>query len=455
MTRTFQIKKGLQLPISGEPEPTIVDGPNVTKFALIGDDYIGMKPTMLVKEGDAVQKGQPLFTDKKTVGVQYTSPVSGTVASVNRGAKRKFESIVIEAGEGGEYTFASHRDANLAQLDRSVVQENLVNSGLWTSLRTRPYSRVPQLDHSPIALFVTAIDTNPLAVDPAMVINAKPAEFIAGLQALSTLTDGPTYLCKAYGVELAGEDLGCVEVAEFAGPHPAGLVGTHIHLLAPVNMEREAWHIGYQDVIAIGHLFLTGQLDTNRVISIGGPASANPRIIRTTLGACLTQLTDGELKLKEEQTVRTVSGSVFGGRKAEGVTAFLSRYATQITLLIEGDHRDLIGWMGPGFDKYSIKPIFASSWISSASRRFGFTTSTEGSHRAIVPMGMYEKVMPLDIVPTPLLKSLAVSDSETAQMLGCLELDEEDLSLCTFVCPSKNDYGPMLRECLSTIEKEG
>ncbi len=455
MTRTFQISKGLDIPIAGEPKSAINQGPLIQHVGLVAEDYIGMKPTMEVAEGDSVKIGQVLFTDKKTPGVKFTSPGCGKVVAVNRGAKRAFQSIVIALEGNEEVTFASYPDQNLAQLPAEQVESNLIESGLWTALQTRPYSKVPAPGSRPHAIFVTAIDTNPLAADPAAVIQEAAGDFMAGLQALSTLTDGATYLCKATGATIPGEDLGCVEVAEFAGPHPAGLAGTHIHMLAPASMERTVWHIGYQDVIAIGRLMLTGRLIVERIVALGGPAAASPRLVRTQLGASLTELTAGETSVKEGQTVRVVSGSVLSGRKSHAPTDFLGRRHTQVSLLAEGDHRDLIGWMLPGFDRFSIKPVFASAWLSSASRRWKFTTSTEGSHRAIVPMGMYEKVMPLDIIPTPLLKALCVQDTDSAQLLGCLELDEEDLGLCTFVCPGKNDYGPMLRKSLTTIEHEG
>lgn len=455
MTRTFKLKQGLDLPIAGKPKQSIERSPAISRVALLGDDYIGMKPTMEVAEGDTVKAGQLLFTDKKNEGVRFTAPGSGTVTAVNRGAKRKFESLVIELSGDQAETFESYPDDNLSQLDAGKVRENLNNAGLWTSFRTRPYSKTPGLDATPHAIFVTAIDTNPLGADPAIVLNNHSADFIAGLQVVSTLTSGETYLCKAPDVTLPGEDLGCVEVAEFSGPHPAGLPGTHIHFLCPVHMERTVWHVNYQDVVAIGHLFLTGELLTERTIALAGPAVSDPRLVKVRIGADLSEVSKNSLESYDDAAIRSVSGSVFAGRTAADPIGFLGRYHLQVSCLKEGTQRDLLGWVGPGFKKFSVKPIFASSWLGGAAQRFKFTTSTEGSHRAIVPMGMYEPVMPLDIVPTPLLKALASNDTETAQLLGCLELDEEDLGLCTFVCPSKNNYGPMLRESLTVIEHEG
>ncbi|TWT90226.1 Na(+)-translocating NADH-quinone reductase subunit A [Pseudobythopirellula maris] len=453
MTHQFKLSKGFDLPIDGEPSQAVLDSPLVSTVGLVGDDYIGMKPTMLVSEGDSVEIGQPLFTDKKNHDVPFTAPAAGKVVAVNRGAKRKFESIVIELGEFAERRFVSYQDHNLAQLSRDDVRKNLIDSGLWTTLRSRPFGKIPAPDSAPHAIFVTAIDTNPLAADPQVVLADKPAEFKAGLEVLSRLTDGVTYLCKASGATLPGEDLSCVEVAEFDGPHPAGLPGTHMHLLAPVSLSRSNWHVNYQDVVAIGHLFLTGQLSNERTISLAGPAVGTPRLVKTIVGANLTELCLGE----SQANVRTVSGSVLSGRKSAAPVDFLGRYDLQVTRLVEGNHRDFIGWMLPGFGRFSLSRVYASAWppLNTPSRRFKFTTSTEGSHRAIVPLGLYEKVLPLDLMPTALLKSLCTGDTEESQMLGCLELTEEDLGLCTFVCPSKNEYGPMLRKSLTTIEVEG
>jgi len=303
----------------------------------------------------------------------------------------------------------------------------------------------------PHSIFVTAIDTNPLAPPPEVVLSEEPRAFTQGLQVLQTLTNGSLYLCKAPGTNLPGCELDFVTVEEFSGPHPAGLAGTHIHFLDPVSEKKTVWTINYQDVIAVGKLFATGKLSTERVVSIAGPVVKNPKLVRTVLGANLQDLTEGNL---EEGENRLISGSALSGRTGTGPFAYLGRYALQVTALKEGNHRDFLGWMGPGFDKFSVVPVFASSWFGQG-KRFSFTTSTEGSKRAMIPIGTYEKVMPLDILPTFLLRALITEDTEQAKELGCLELDEEDLSLCTFVCPGKYNYGSLLRDSLTKIEIEG
>ncbi|MFI4848192.1 MAG: Na(+)-translocating NADH-quinone reductase subunit A [Gimesia chilikensis] len=445
------IKKGLDLPIAGEPSALIENGPQVRSVALIGPDYIGMKPTLAVEVGDTVKKGQLLFSDKKIEGVIYTAPAAGKVTEINRGAKRVFQSLVIELAGEEEETFTSYEEGQLASLTREQVTENLLQSGLWTSLRTRPYSKVPSPESTPHSIFVTAIDTSPLAPPPEVVLSEEPRAFSQGLQVLKSLTEGKLYLCKAPGTNLPGCDLDFVTVEEFGGPHPAGLPGTHIHYLDPVSEKKTVWYINYQDVIAIGKLFTTGQLYNERVISIAGPVVKNPKLVKTIMGASLTDLTDGNL---EEGVDRIISGSALAGRAADGPFAYLGRYALQVTALEEGTHRDFLGWMGPGFNKFSVVPVFASSWTGKG-KKVPFTTSTEGSKRAMIPIGTYEKVMPLDILPTFLLRALITEDTEQAKLLGCLELDEEDLSLCTFVCPGKYNYGSLLRDNLTKIEIEG
>ena len=443
----IRIKKGLDLPITGAPDQTVSAGPVVKQVALIGPDYVGMKPTMAVQEGDRVKKGQVVFTDKKTQGVQYTAPASGVVKAVNRGERRKFLSLVIEIDGDEEETFSSYSPDQLASLSAQQVQENLVASGLWTTLRTRPFSRVPAQDSRPSALFINAMDTNPLAADPAVVIAADAEAYKQGVTVLSRLTEGETYVCKAPGSSIPTAGVETTE--EFAGPHPAGLSGTHVHFLHPVSESRTVWTVGYQDVIAIGHLFTSGKLFTDCVVALAGPQVNKPRLIKTRVGASLAELTAGELKAGEN---RLISGSVFGGRTTEGALAFLGRYHTQVSVLEEGRDRPMLHYLRTGVDRFSVMPIYITKLMS---RLFDFTTTTNGSERAMVPIGTYERIMPLDVLPTQLLRALIVEDMESAISLGALELDEEDLALCTFVCPGKYEYGPILRKNLTRIEVEG
>lgn len=447
-----RINKGLDVPIANPPEQKIYDGKEIRTVAVVGTDYIGLKPTMAVAAGDTVKRGTLLFTDKKNPGVRFTSPAAGTVQSVNRGEKRAFLSVVIDIDGDAAETFKTVGNTDVTSLSRDEVVANLVDSGLWTSLRQRPYSRIPAIDSTPHSIFITATDTNPLCAKPEVIIAEREQDFRFGVQIIRHLTDGKLFLVSCPGVTLPGEDLADVENVEFDGPHPAGLVGTHIHFLDPVSQDRNVWHINYQDVMAIGHLFLKGELDNRRVVSLAGPAVHKPRLVRTQVGASIKELTFGELA---EGDLRVISGSVLSGRAVtEGPLGFLSRYHLQVSALSEGREREFLGWQKPGMDKFSLRKVFASAFLS-PKQKFEFTTSTGGSKRAMVPIGMYEDVMPLDIIPTFLLRSLIIGDTDQASALGALELDEEDLALCTFVCPGKYEYGPMLRKSLSLIESEG
>ena len=449
---TFTIKQGLDLPITGNPVQDIQQGPAIKKVAIIGDDYVGMRPTMLVQEGDTVKLGQPLFNDKKREGVVFTSPGAGKVIGITRGAKRKFESVEVELAGDDEVTFAAHND--LGSLDRETVEKQLVESGTWVAFRTRPFSRSPELGSDPSSIFVTAMDTNPLAADPELVIAAQKDLFVSGLQVIRKLTSGKVHVCHRGDSRVPGDAVPSTEMHEFTGPHPAGLAGTHIHNIDPVGPTKTVWQVGYQDVIAIGHLFTTGKIMTERVVALSGPMVKKPRLVRTRLGADLNDLVNGELENTDNN--RIVSGSVLSGRKAEPAKHYLGRFHNQITVLEEGTKREFLGWQMPGADKFSLTKIYLGSWLWwKSGKKFPLTSSSGGSKRAMVPMGTYEKVMPLDILPTQLLRSLISGDTEESQQLGALELDEEDLALCTFVCPGKYNYGQILRDNLTIIEKEG
>ncbi|WP_353613308.1 Na(+)-translocating NADH-quinone reductase subunit A [Mangrovibacter phragmitis] len=446
----IKIKKGLDLPIAGRPIQKIYDGPTISHVAVLGEEYVGMRPSMRVKEGEQVRKGQPLFEDKKNPGVIFTAPASGTVVAINRGEQRVLQSVVIKVEGAEQVTFNRYEPNDLAELSQETVEQQLLVSGLWVALRTRPFSKAPTPGSEPLAIFVTAIDTNPLAADPQLIIHSEREMFNAGLSVLARLTKGKVHVCQASGGKLGGHSSGQVTFNEFAGPHPAGLPGTHIHFLEPVSLQKQVWHLNYQDVIAIGKLFINGELSCERVVALGGPQVQNPRLVRTCLGASLEELVKGELAEGEN---RVLSGSVLNGHIAQGPHAWLGRFHLQVSVLLEGREKELFGWVMPGKDKFSITRTTLGHFLKH--KLFNFSTDTNGGERAMVPIGNYERVMPLDILPTLLLRDLLAGDTDGAQALGCLELDEEDLALCTYVCPGKYEYGPVLRQVLTRIEQEG
>jgi Na+-transporting NADH:ubiquinone oxidoreductase subunit A len=452
------IKKGLDIPITGSPKQEIEIAKTTDNVAIVALDFMGLKPKMLVNVGDNVLRGQPLFEDRKNPGVLHTSPGAGKVIAINRGHKRALQTVIVELNdreksstttEADHYQFTSYTSE--ADLSPEQLSDLLVESGLWTVFKERPFGRVPEVGSRPGALFLTCTDTEPLCPDPTVVLKGNEEDFALGVKALCTLSE-TVYLCTGEGSSIskvAGQTSASIE--EFKGTHPAGLAGTHIHLLYGVSRKKKAWSIQLQDIIAVGHLLRTGNISVRRIISIAGPQVSNPRLFKTRLGANTVDLVSQECKDGEN---RIISGSPLSGRTAMHETlSYLGRFHRQITVLKEGREREFMGWLVPGGNKFSSIPIFLSSLFKG--KKFDFTTTTNGEHREMVPIGMYERVMPLDIIPTFLLRALETNDTERAEKLGALELEEEDLALCSFVCPGKQDYGELLRRNLEIIHKEG
>lgn len=449
-----RIRKGLDLPLAGAPAQELDVAAPPTRVALVGADYVGLKPTLLVQPGERVLRGTPLFEDKKTPGVRHVAPAAGTVAAVHRGEMRAFRSIVIDVDPDDaperQVAWRSYTGKAPSNLDGDEVRALLVESGMWSALRTRPFSRVPLPSDTPHSIFVTAMDTHPHAPSVDVVLARRDADFRTGIAAIGRLCPGKTYVCTAAGSRIGVPATDRIVVEEFSGPHPAGTAGLHIHTLDPVDLGKTVWHIGYQDVAAVGQLVTTGRLDVERVVALGGPGATRPRLLLTRLGASVDDLTRDELGPGAQ---RVISGSVLDGRAASGtVDGYLGRYHTQIAVVPEGGDRELFGYIAPGANKFSIWGVVLGHWAKA--RRLALTTTTNGSPRAMVPIGAYERVMPMDLLPTFLLRALITKNVEWAEELGVLELDEEDLALCTFVCPGKVEYGPLLRDVLTRIEKD-
>jgi len=449
----IKIKKGLNIPIHGLPAGDITDSKNSRSVGILGSDYVGMKPTMLVEEGERVKLGQALFEDKKNPGVIFTSPAGGKVEAINRGERRVLQSVVIEVDQNEEVVkFKSFSENDLSNSSSKDVRAQLIASGMWTSFRTRPYSKVPGVETSPANIFISAIDTQPLSADPENIIKLHKEDFLFGLSVIKKLEDCPIHLSLGENSELDLSKDDQLRLHSFSGPHPAGLVGTQMHFISPATLTNINWTIGYQDVIAIGQLFQTGLINVERVISLGGPQVSNPCFLKTRLGACTDELTAGELTHREN---RIISGSVISGREAIGPYAYLGRYHNQISVISEPNSkdRDFMNWLTPGPRKFSKIPLFLSALFPK--KIFKFKALMNGSDRPIVPIGIYEEVLPQNFLPTVLLRNIVLMDTEKIQALGGLELDEEDLSLCSFVCPGKYDFGSLLRAGLTKIELEG
>jgi Na+-transporting NADH:ubiquinone oxidoreductase subunit A len=444
-----RIRRGLNVPIHGAPPSTVVlDRLGARRVALLPQEALGIKCRLLVEEGQTVRAGDPLFCDRRDERVMFTAPRGGRVVAVERGARPAVLAVVIEVdAQAGEAPFEGGAPDKLG---REELVERLAASGLWPALRQRPFDCVARSTDQPGAIFVTAHDTRPCSVSPRELIRGREAHLQAGLLVLQQLTEGRVFLCTGGNEDWSDCEVPGVQREAFEGPHPAGNAGTHIHTLYPVSNERLAWHVGAQDVADIGQLFLTGKRPSQRVIALGGPAAREPKLLRVTQGADLSEVLEGELAASEP---RVLNGSALDGRTA-GLgepSGFLSRYANQVTVLEDQIQRELLGWALPVSGRFTLTNTVLDKFFR---RRFNFNTDSNGSLRAIVPIGSYEEVMPLDVLPTQLIKALSAGDVELAEKLGVLELVEEDLALCQFVDPCKVPMTEWLRAMLTSIEKE-
>jgi len=436
----FKIKKGLNLPISGVPSSEVDLSTAINSIAVLGSDYVGLKPTMMVEEGETVSSGQKLFENKKNPGTFITAPSSGVVKSINRGEKRRFLSVIIETDDSIESKAFYHDD-----YDNSI--DFLADSGALSYFRTRPYNRMPGLNSTPSAIFINACDSSPLSVDPFEMVKLDQDLFNSGLKFINTISPTTKTFCTFHNPNF-DQSVEHINYAQFSGPHPSGLVGTHIHFLHPVGQNRNVWTISWQDVVSLGHLLEHKTLRTNKLVSLGGPNVLEPKIFKISYGANLSELTAGKIK----DASRVISGSVLNGHKADNVMNYLGAYDNQVSVLPDEANDILFNWAMPGSKLHSQLPAFLSSWIKP--KEFKFNVSMNGGNRAIVPISSYQEIMPLNILTTQLLKSLVTFDIELGEKLGALELAPEDLALASYVCPSKYDYQSILDLNLEKMYEE-
>ncbi len=437
----IKISKGLDLPISGAPLNIVSDEPKVSSVAVLSNDFVGMKPTMLVKEGDSVKAGQKIFEDKKNIGVFYTSPCGGIVRNINRGDKRKFLSIELDIDDTNE-EFEFFDIGNTS----NEIKNCLIDSGYWNCFRTRPFNRTPNVNDIPNAVFINCCDSNPLSMDPYNIISLNEADFREGLIVLSQLFKCNMNLTyQNDNFDISNEDF---EYFQFKGPHPSGLSSTHISKIYPVNLNRTVWTINYQDIISIGFLKKNNKIRTSKLISLGGPSVHEPSLLNVRVGGNIDEICAGKLKPNS----RIISGSVLHGHESEGVMNYLGFYDSQISAIPDEVNNIFMNWLMPGSSLHSKLNVFISSFIKP--KNFIFNTSIGGGDRAIVPISSYEEVIPMDILVTQLLKALVVSDIDMAVDLGMLELVPEDLALCSYVCPSKYDYSSILMDNLNKLYQE-
>ncbi len=446
----INIKRGLDIKMSGRAEKIFVQATRAKTCAIKPPDWHGLTPKIIPKLCDPVRVGTPIFYDKYHPEIKFTSPVSGILSEIRRGARRRIIEVVLE--DDGKVSAEKFTQADPSDLSREEVIKNLLDSGLWPAIRRRPYSVIAQPDKPPKSIFISGFDTAPLAPDYDFILKDAEDEFQWGVNALRRLTDGKVHLSLdgRYPSVKTLTNLTGVEIHRFKGPHPAGNVGVQINKLDPINKGEVVWVVKPQDVVAIGRLFNTGKYDPSVIIALTGSRVKKPQYYKTIRGTHMGSILEDQLMEGEN---RVISGNVLNGQQISGTEGFLGFFDSQVTVIPEGNYYELFGWIKPGFRKFSMSSSFASSWLA-PNRSHELDTNYHGGERAFVMTGQYEKVVPMDIYPQQLLKSILVNDIDKMEQLGIYEVDEEDLALCEFVCTSKTPVTRILREGLRSIRKE-
>jgi Na+-transporting NADH:ubiquinone oxidoreductase subunit A len=447
MSEVIKIKKGFNINLLGEAEKTISEI-QPRQFAIKPTDFHGVFPKMAVQEGDEVKTGTILFWDKYRDNIKFTSPVSGKVLEVRRGAKRVLLEVVIESD--GREEFVDFGKADAAGLTREQVVEKLLKSGVWPAIRQRPYSIIAKPEDDPKGIFISAFDTAPLAPDFDLIVHGHGEDFQAGLDALAKLTTGNIYLNipAGEGTSKVFTNSKNVVITRFQGKHPTGNVGTQIAHISPINKGEVVWYLRPQEVLFIGRLFRHGRLDATRLIALTGSEVNKPHYFRTKLGSSITDMIKDNLK---GSNVRYVSGNALTGTRIDR-EGFVGFYDSQVTVLPEGDQYDFFGWAAPGFNKFSFSKTFISSILPS--KKWRLDTNLKGGERAYVMTGEFEKVFGWDIYPLQLIKSILIEDIDQMEKLGIFEVDEEDFALCEFIDTSKTDIQEIVRSGLNLMIKE-
>jgi Na+-transporting NADH:ubiquinone oxidoreductase subunit A len=448
MPKVYKIRKGLTINLAGKAEK-FFGKPNPSElYALKPGDFHGLVPKLEVKEGTLVKAGTTLFIDKNQPAIRFTSPVSGKVVSVNRGERRVILEVVVKADGTNEYE--TFRAGDPLQMSREEIIDNLLLSGLWPTIRQRPYNVVAHPKDTPKSVFISAFDTAPLAPDYDFIVQGAEADFQTGINALSRLTAGTVHVnvTDEYPASPAFTRVQQAQTNYFRGPHPTGNVSVQIQQLDPINKGEKIWVVGPQDVIMIGRLFSKGIYDASKLVALTGSEVIQPRYYRIISGVSIRSLVDGNV---QPTLHRYISGNpLTGTRVAHG--GFLGYYDAQVTVLPEGDHYEFFGWALPGFGKYSFSRSYWS-WLS-PDRSYRIDTNLHGGHRAFVLTGIYEKVFPFNIYPMQLLKAILAEDVDQMERLGIYEVVEEDFALCEFVCPSKTEMQVLVRKGLDLMKQE-
>ena len=448
----FNLKKGVDIPLLGKPDKSIKSIENQSVLKLHPVTIKGIKPKLVVKEGDQVKTGSPLFYDKVLSGVNFVSPGSGVVQSIKLGERRVLEEVCIDvSGKPEEFEESkTYTESEISKIDKSELISILKNSGCWPYLRQRPFSKIANPEDNPKAIFISGFNSAPHSLDYETILNENSEGLQAGVNALNQLTDGSVHFSlngKQQNVVL--NNLNNVKAHNFTGPHPAGNIGIQIHHIDPINVGEVVWYIDLQDVMAIGSQLTTGKFSTDKFISISGEGLDNPTYAKVKRGVTFQSALYNNLK---DGNYRIISGDVLSGKKVE-IENGLGFYHNQISVIPEGGDREFIGWLKPGKNKYTNSNTYISKFLPK--KEWSLNTLNNGDPRAIVPFGSWERVLPMDIHPNYLIRSIIAKDIEEMEDLGIYECDEEDFALCSFACQSKFPVHEIIRDGLNYIEEEG
>ena len=477
MSETITIRKGLDLPISGAAEKRLTDARSITTCAMKPTDFVGLTPRLLVEEGDRVAVGDALFCDKSDERIRFTSPVNGQVKAIVRGEKRKLLEVVVEEDFNTTGSEGSAYQSSPTPMDATAIKEAMLQCGLWTMLRQRPFGTIANPDNHPKAIFVSAFSSAPLAPDYDFVMQGKEPMLVKGLEALAQLTDGKVHICFRPNQRLAKQlsNLNAkISTHYIKGPHPAGNIGTQIAHIDPINKGEIIWTMNMQDVAVLGELVATGIYKPERVVAVAGPNIKNPHYYRVKCGACMAEIAKAQLLNNEYPKIdandatkenRVISGDILSGTQI-AADGFLSAYDDLVSILPEGDYYDFMGWLMPGFRKFSFSRTFLSGFMPKSTFKpmgielprfenfWKFDTNTHGDLRPLVFTGNFERVFPFDIYPTQLIKACIIGDIELMENLGIYEVEPEDFALCEFIDTSKTDIQAIVREALEKLRKE-
>ncbi len=452
MSKTIKLKKGFNLNLAGKPEKKITEIPHPETFAIKPSDFSGMlRPKLLVKEGDTVKAGSPLFYEKPLESVMYASPVSGEIVEIKRGEKRKVLEVKILADREVEFeSFKSYSPSDLTSLTREEAVAHMTAGGVWPGIIQRPFGVVANPEDQPKSIFISTFDSSPLAADYAFALQGKEQFFQAGLDVLKKLTPGLVHLNIDADAEVAqvfAQAKG-VELNKISGAHPAGNVGVQIHHIDPINKGEIIWTTTPYFVAQIGQLFLEGKYDASKIVAVGGESVLKPAYVKTYTGALVTKVVDGNVA---NGKLRYVSGNVLSG-EAVSKDSYLGYYHNQLTVIPEGDYEEFLGWIKPTTSKLTFHKAFGLLSFLNGKKEYHVDTNTHGEQRSFVVSGAFEKVLPMDILPTYLFKAILANDYDGMEALGIFELIEEDVALCEFIDPSKNDLQVILRQGIDLVQ---